>query len=101
MDLKLIKNFQYRVVDGDTLQLICQKFNTSEENIFRNNKDIDLYPGEWIEIAVNDYIPHVVKPTETLEKIAATYGIEISKIKQDNQLITDKLFIGQTLKIYK
>ena len=56
--MEICKKFYYRVLDGDNLREICQKFNTSKENILRNNKEIPLYAGEWVEITVNDFIEH-------------------------------------------
>ncbi len=99
MKTKLLKQFYYRVKIDDTLDEIYSRFNTSKENVLRNNDDIPLYPGEWIRITQNDYITHIVKPTETLEQIAIKYNIDILEIKQKNNLTSDKLFIGQILKI--
>lgn len=97
--MEMSKNFYYRVLDGDNLREICQKFNTSKQNILRNNTEIPLYAGEWVRIEVNDYIEHFVKPTETLAVIAQYYCTTKEKLIADNNLQTEKLFIGQKLKI--
>ena len=60
-----------------------------------------MYEGELVEISINDYISHFVKPAETIEDISKNYNIEIEKIKQDNCLKENKLYIGQRIKIYK
>jgi len=99
--MEIEKQFIYRVQDNDTLASICLKFNTSLENITRNNKDIPLFAGEFIEIKINDYVQHVVKPTETLVKIAQNYNTTENEIINKNCLETDKVYIGQKLKIYK
>ena len=99
--MEIEKQFVYRVQDNDTLASICLKFNTSIENIIRNNKEIPLFAGELIEIKVNDYINHIVKPTESLPKIAQKYSITTDDIINRNNLLTDKVYIGQILKIYK
>ena len=101
MSIKLDNQFYYRITKGDTILKICEKFNTSKENIVRNNFDLDLYDGEWILIKQNDYIVHIVKPAETLFSIANIYKIPTEKIKNDNNLKNDKLYIGQHLKICK
>lgn len=101
MEIKQCKEFYYRVNLGDTIPTLCQKFNTSKENILRNNNQIDLYAGEWIYIKQNDYILHIVKPMETLNDVAKKHNVEMQKISKDNNLISTKLFIGQELKIYK
>ena len=97
--MEMSKSFYYRFLDGDNLRGICQKFNTSKQNILRNNASIPLYAGEWVEITVNDYIEHFVKPTETLNVIAQNYCTTKEKLIADNNLQTEKLFIGQKLKI--
>ena len=101
MEIKQCKQFYYRVQDGDTVQNICQKFNTCKENIFRNNWDLDFYVGEWILIKSNEFKTHYVKPMETLEIIAKKYKTTNEKIMTDNNLQTEKLFIGQKLKVYE
>lgn len=100
MEIKQSKQFYYRVQSGDDFTNICSRFNASKDNIIRNNNDLDLYVGEWIIIKTNEFKTHIVKPTEKLTDIATKYNIDIEKLKLDNNLQTDKLFIGQTLKIY-
>ena len=101
MELRLSKRFYYRILEGDTLQSLCREFNTSKNKILRNNPNIDLYAGEIVLIEVNDYISHFVRPAETLKDIANRYDIDIIKLKYDNNLKQDKLFIGQEIKIFK
>ena len=101
MDIVQNKKFYYRVQQGETMQEICTKFNTSKTNIVRNNNFLDLYAGEWIIIKENDFILHLVKPMETLENIANKYNVLVDKLIEDNALKETKLFIGQQIKIYK
>lgn len=101
MDIVLAKEFLYRVKTGDTIKDLCIRYNTNKTNIIRNNDSIELYPGEWIKIKVNDYLSHFVKPMETLSKIAKQYDVSIEKLKSDNNLIETRLYIGQLIKIYK
>ena len=42
---------------------------------------------------------HVVKPGDTLTKIASTYGVTIGEIKQANSMKNDRIQIGQKLTI--
>ena len=100
MEIKQCKQFYYRVQSGDDLFNISERFNTCKENILRNNNDLDFYEGEWIIIKTNEFKIHYVKPTERLVDIAQEYDIDVQKLKQDNNLKTDKLFIGQRLKIF-
>lgn len=101
MKIVLAKEFLYRVKENDNILDLCMKFNTSKSNIIRNNNKIDLYTGEWIKIKVNDYLSHFVKPMETVSKIAKQYNISIEKLKADNNLKENRLYIGQLIKIYK
>lgn len=99
MKVSLNKEFYYRVTQQDDFYSICKYFNTSKENIERNNHTIPLYAGEWVKIKVNDYISHIVKPAETLQQISLQYNISIQSIIDYNNLLSDKLYIGQILKI--
>jgi LysM repeat protein len=101
MKIKLCDSFYYRVKTGDTIQGLCQRFNAETNNIIRNNNNIDLYAGEWVFIKQNDYIQHIVKPCETIVEISNHYKISVDDIKTKNKLSSNKLFIGQKLKIYK
>ena len=100
MEIKQSNQFYYRVQFNDTLLNICTRFNTCKENIIRNNENLDLYVGEWIIIKTNEFKIHCVKPLERLIDISQKYGVTVDKIKIDNHLQTEKLFIGQMLKIY-
>lgn len=100
MEIKQVKYFYYRVQPDDNFKILIERFNTSKENIIRNNSQIDLYAGEYVYIKENEYRTHIVKPMQTLEKIAEIYNITQEKIIEDNALQTNKLYIGQQLKIF-
>ena len=100
MKIEMSDEFYYRVKDENNISLY-QKLNTSKDNVLRNNDRLKFYNGEWVKVKVNDFIIHVVKPTETIDKIAQIYGVEQESLKKVNALKTDKLFIGQTIKIFK
>lgn len=99
--IRMCKDFYYRVQVGDTEKNLITKFNTSRQSIIRNNPSLELYAGEWVRIKINDYITHIVRPMDTIKKIASLYNIGVDKLITDNDLKHDKLYIGQTLKIYK
>ena len=98
--IKLDKEFFYRIQIGDTEQELIRRFNTSKENILRNDNTTPLYAGEWVKIVVNDYITHIVSPMETIEKIANKYNTTVEKLIETNALHSNRLFIGQCIKIY-
>lgn len=96
---KLCKEFYYRIQDESEKELY-QKFNTEKENVLRNNTKIATYKGEWIKISVNNYKTHIVKPMENLLTLSKKYNIEEDVLKQWNNLTSNKLFIGQHIKIF-
>lgn len=99
MKIEMCDEFFYRISD---LNLnIFDEFNTCNENVIRNNKNLKIYNGEWVKIKVNDFVVHHVKPMQTLSDIAKEHLMDVNKIIQDNNLKSNKLFIGQMLKIYK
>ncbi len=53
-----------------------------------------------VNVSSTDWIQHIVKAGETLEKIANMYEVRISDLKQWNNLKTSKIFVGQSLDIY-
>ena len=99
MKLKVCDEFFYRISDKD--KDIFKDFNTSKENVLRNNERIKVYAGEWVEVCVNKFSTHFVRPAETINDIAQIYNLSVEKIQVDNNLKTSKLYIGQMLKIYK
>lgn len=99
MKLELCNEFFYRI-DNESMDLMSV-FNTSKDNVYRNNSKIKIFRGELVKIKVNDFVLHIVKPTETLSDIAKKYGVNLSDVLKDNHLTNEKLFIGQTIRIYK
>ena len=95
MKIKMCNSFYYRV---DILDFHKQ-FNTSKQNIMRNN-NLDYYLGEMVKIKLNDYVIHTVLPMETIKSICEKYSISEDQLKEKNSLKSNKLFIGQQLKIY-
>ena len=100
MKIELDDEFFYRI-DGENINELYSKFNTSKDNVLRNNESLNLYSGEWVKIKKNDYLTHIVKPAENLTKICEIYNIEKQKIIEANNLTSEHLFIGQMLKIKK
>lgn len=100
MRVKQADNFFYRITENQTEALICSNLNTNKSSVLRNNPKLNYYAGEWVKITTNEYLTHIVKPTETIESIAKKYNIAAEKILADNGLESAKLFIGQQLKIF-
>lgn len=75
-----VKSGEYCVLEGDTLDSIANKFNTTKRLII-----LDNFLGESVSagsvIYVKAYnVTHVVTATETLEQIARLYGVSSSEI---------------------
>lgn len=99
MEIKQAQNFFYRINQAETENTLCRVLNTCKQGITRNNTNLKYYAGEWVEVYTNNFNVHYVKPIETLAGIALKYNTTVEKLMADNHLKTDKLFIGQCLKI--
>ena len=72
-----------------------------EVDVVIHELDINKEKPSKPEKAKNDMIEITVKKGDFLEKIANANGTTVSAIKRANQLTTDRLDIGQVLKIPK
>lgn len=94
----------YVVKAGDSLYSIANKYNTSVDNIkVANNKtNNNLTIGEKLIIPksnITEGIYHTVKAGDTLWQLANTYHTSVDEIKRLNNLTSNNLTIGTTLKI--
>ena len=89
----------YQVQKYDNLTSILKLFETSSNKVIRNNPNIDLYEGEMIKILQPTSSLHIVKPMETLDTIARKYNVIVDDLIIQNNLVSKRLFIGQTLVI--
>jgi len=85
----------YRVEDGDTLQDIARRFNTSVSVITSDNRIFPIFPGQRLLIRRLSGIRHTVKPFETLVGIAARYKVSPEKITAVNEI--SRIHVGQQL----
>lgn len=101
----------HKVVSGETLYKLSKKYDSSVKDIESANAS-----GEDIKIGQELLIPvkgetantavtrsgtenHTVKSGETLSKIASNYGTTVAKLKELNNLSSDDIRIGQTIKV--
>lgn len=94
----------YIVKSGDSLYSIANKYNTSVDNIkVANNKtNNNLIIGEKLIIPKSNNTEgtfHTVKAGDTLWQLANTYHTSVDEIKRLNNLTSNNLTIGTTLKI--
>ncbi|MED4718454.1 muramidase family protein, partial [Bacillus badius] len=113
------------VQSGDSLWKIANKYGTTIEKIRQENqlktdaltigqkliitpKGSAIKPGTGQKppepskppVQSGSKVTHIVQSGDSLWKIANKYGTTIEKIRQENQLKTDALTIGQKLIIY-
>ena len=92
----------YRVHAGDTLTGIARKFGVSMMTVWWANHlkaKNDLHVGETLTIPPVSGVVMTVGPTDTLDSLAAEYGVDASEIVDVNQLNDPNLVIGQLLTI--
>ena len=99
----------YIVEKGDSLYSIAKKFNTTVNDIKNLNKltSNNLSIGQTLKIpnqsgtdtSIENYSTYTVKLGDSLYKIASNYQTSINAIKSLNNLTSNNLSIGQTLKI--
>lgn len=99
--------YPYFVVSGDSLSLVAKRFGTSVEEIQALNKlsSDRIYIGQRLlipeqKVTENDFTYTVVSG-DTLSTIAKKYSTTVDKIKQNNNLTTEIIYVGQVLKIPK
>ncbi|MBX2809882.1 MAG: N-acetylmuramoyl-L-alanine amidase [Cellvibrionaceae bacterium] len=94
----------YRVVSGDTLSDIAQKFGLSLARLKQLNglKKSTIRVGQRLILQAAPKPPavvHQVKRGETLSGIALKYSTSVAAIRQNNQLNNTAIRIGQKLLI--
>lgn len=90
----------YYVQPGDTLYKIARNYNTTVDQIKRDNNLYSdyLYVGQRLHINNNtSNVIYYVKAGDTLYKLAERYGTTVREIRQLNNLYSDYLYIGQSL----
>ncbi len=98
-----VSNNYYVVVKGDSLWKIANKYGISVEELKKtnglNNNLINI--GQVLLIPNNSSLDsiYVVKPGDTLYKIANLYNTSVSELKRINDLSSDLLSVGQRIKI--
>ena len=100
----------YRVQTDDNLRRIAARYGSSVEDLMRwnNMRGIDdIVEGQRlvvrqssnsVEAEHNDAV-HIVQPGETLSGIAERYALTAGAIKQLNDLQSNMVFVGQSLRL--
>ena len=102
MEIKILnasdgKNVYYEVEYSDSFESIAKLFSVPIDYIKQNNPG-SLYKGKILFLPETNFMCYVVKPFETLQKIANDFGTTTEVLRQKNSLENDYVFVGQ--KIY-
>jgi LysM repeat protein len=114
----------YRVARGDTLARIAQRHSVSQKALVQANPSVEsakLQVGQWLRIpdgfqvavvakrmtnAANLDVkppggasPYTVRSGDTLAKVAQSHGTTVSALRALNELKSDQLTVGWTLKL--
>ncbi|SDK02110.1 LysM peptidoglycan-binding domain-containing protein [Sediminibacillus albus] len=101
----------YKVQSGDTLWSISQKYNTTVQNLqsVNNISGSIIYPNQVIETgngqnngsnaSSSNASTYKVKSGDSLWKIGKDHGVSVSNLKSWNNLSSDLIITGQTLKV--
>ena len=107
-------SIEYIIAKGDTFSRLAKKFHISVQTVVNANPGVNparLKVGQNIQIPqsissvatvtpyMNNANIYVVKPGDTLNKIAGSFGITPKAIRQENDLKTNRINVGQALKI--
>ena len=96
---------EYTVSRGDTLSEIAVSngFKLNDLIGFNNLQNSNIFVGQKIRFPVGDYeIPHeiyIIKKGDTLSEIAQRFRVSQGRLKYMNNSISDKIVVGQKLKI--
>ncbi len=99
-----IQQIKYVVQQGDSLQTIAAKFNTSIENIKSENRLASniIYIGQQLMVPSDaERTIYQVQQGDSLHKIAMQFGIPIEQLVSLNQLRDGRIYIGQQVVVPK
>lgn len=102
-------NLNYIVKKGDTLYSIAKKYNTSIDEIKKLNnltsntlsigEKLVIIPDIKDENSINNNEIYIVKSGDTIYSIARLYNTNVETLKKLNELASNLISIGQTIKI--
>ncbi len=87
----------YFVKQGETLSSIADKFKTTKEIIIEDNQLTEVEEGDILWIRKRNMSVYVVKPADTLQKVAQKNGVSVAHIREVNKLKSDSLYVGQKI----
>ena len=103
IDSNITNYVDYRIVSGDTLYSIANRYGVSVDELKRINNlsSNSLSVGQVIKVPVLDTTVYTVKSGDTLYSIAREYNVSPNDIMSLNGLTSNLLSVGQVLNIPK
>ncbi len=101
IDTNITNYVDYRIVSGDTLYSIANRYGVSVDELksLNNLSNNSLSIGQVIKVPVMDTTVYTVKRGDTLYSIAREYNVTPNDIMSYNNLTSNLLSIGQILRI--
>lgn len=83
------------------LEALIHDYDLTYDNIVKYNdiQPSQIMPGMLITVELEDDIEYRVKPFDTIDRIAAKYGVTPKYIKEYNNI--DRVFLGDIVLIEK
>lgn len=88
---------------NDNKKFCCKLSDNSQFEKIKDNYEViastGTKKGDYLLLKKSQNFIHIVKPKETIEELAEKYKTSIKEIVEINDLKTNKLFIGQQIKL--
>ena len=103
IDTDVVNYIDYRVVSGDTLYGISNRYGISVDELKRINNlsSNNLSVGQVIKVPIMNTMVYTVKSGDTLYSISKQYNIKPDQLMSFNNLTSNLLSVGQILRIPK
>ena len=101
VDSNITNYVDYRIVSGDTLYSISNRYGVSVDELksLNNLLNNNLSVGQVIKVPIMDTTVYTVKRGDTLYSIAREYNVTPNELMSYNNLTSNLLSIGQILRI--
>lgn len=101
VDSNITNYVDYRIVSGDTLYSISNRYGVSVDELksLNNLSNNNLSVGQVIKVPIMDTTVYTVKRGDTLYSIAREYNVTPNELMSYNNLTSNLLSIGQILRI--
>ena len=95
LNINASKNLVHKVEEGETIEQIAKLYNQTRDSLMKVNNIKTIEEGDRLIVPQKNTAIYVVKPLDTIAKIAAKFNVDEEQIKKNNN--SSKIFIGQVL----